>query len=62
MLSRIKQILAISLILTLSTSSAIAENWPGFRGPNANGITANNNLPLEWNENTNDAWKVKTLG
>ena len=62
MLSRIKQILAISLILTLSTSSAIAENWPGFRGPNANGITANKNLPVEWNENTNVAWKVKTLG
>ncbi len=62
MLSRIKQILSISLILTLSTSSAIAENWPSFRGPNANGITADKNLPVEWNENTNVAWKVKTLG
>ncbi|HEV7683196.1 MAG TPA: hypothetical protein VGO68_13785 [Pyrinomonadaceae bacterium] len=33
-----KLVLAIALLLSLQTISVQAQNWPGFRGPNAAGI------------------------
>jgi outer membrane protein assembly factor BamB len=39
-----------------------ASDWPEFRGPDANGISAAKNLPLEWSETKGVAWSVEIPG
>lgn len=41
---------------------AIAQGWPEFRGPSAQGHSAERGLPLEWNETRNIAWKAPVPG
>jgi outer membrane protein assembly factor BamB len=43
---------------------ALAENWPGFRGPTGFGISADANLPIEWNAKTgkNIRWSSPVEG
>jgi outer membrane protein assembly factor BamB len=48
-------------VLCLSTSTA-AQNWPQFRGPDGQGHAAEGNVPLEWGESRNVAWKVPVAG
>ena len=55
--------IALSLLLVASITSLIAaENWPRFRGPNANGLHLGADLPTTWNESENIVWKSKTPG
>ena len=53
-------------LATLSLAStlrpAVAENWAQFRGPGANGISTVKELPAEWTEGENVAWKVAIPG
>ena len=35
-----------------------AENWPQWRGPPLNGISAETNLPVKWTTTENIAWKL----
>jgi len=42
--------------------TASAQNWPQFRGSNSNQLIDDSNLPLEWDNNTNLAWKVELEG
>jgi outer membrane protein assembly factor BamB len=46
------------LILASCANVARAENWPGWRGPDNNGICKETNLPVEWSETKNIAWKL----
>jgi len=49
----------LSLLSLLSISSfAIAENWPGWRGPNGQGHSSAKELPLDWSEKENVRWKA----
>src|SRR5436190_21529613 len=48
--------------LLLPTALLRAENWPGFRGPTHQGISAENNLPLHWNDTSNVLWKAQIPG
>ena len=50
----------ISLIaLLLASCAAIAAgNWPEFRGPHGDGRTDAKNLPLNWSDTQNVAWKT----
>jgi outer membrane protein assembly factor BamB len=48
-------------VLCLSTPTA-AQNWPQFRGPDGQGHAAEGNVPLEWGESRNVAWKVPVAG
>jgi outer membrane protein assembly factor BamB len=41
---------------------AIAENWPGFRGPGRQGISQEKGVPLEWSPTSNVAWKTPIPG
>ncbi len=43
----------VLLIATLS-----ADNWPQWRGPQLNGVSAETGLPLKWTADTNVAWKL----
>ena len=47
------------LLLACSLSVAQAADWPGFRGPQGNGISTETAAPLEWNSEKNLKWKVE---
>ncbi len=38
--------------------SAEAADWPGFRGPNGNGVTSDTGFPTKWSADENVKWKV----
>jgi outer membrane protein assembly factor BamB len=47
----------------LATSATVAaQDWPQFRGPGGQGHSAERDLPTEWNESRNIAWKTRVPG
>lgn len=50
------------IISILFLSSCNTNNWPQFRGPASNNIASETELPLEWDNETNMAWKVDLNG
>ena len=42
----------------LCLQSVFAENWPQWRGPSLNGISAEKNLPATWTSEENITWKL----
>jgi outer membrane protein assembly factor BamB len=53
------RIAPLTLSLTLALGAAVAaENWPQWRGPNGQGISAETELPTEWAPDRNIAWKA----
>jgi outer membrane protein assembly factor BamB len=52
-----------SIVLTLALASSIvtlhADNWPQWRGPQRNGLSAERNLPVKWSETDGVAWKLQ---
>lgn len=53
--------LAAAFTMTRSAPSQ-AENWPGFRGPGRQGISNEKDVPLEWSQSSNIAWKTPIPG
>jgi outer membrane protein assembly factor BamB len=55
-----------SIILTIALLTAVradaAEDWPQFRGPSGQGVSAETGLPLEWSESRNVRWKTAIPG
>jgi outer membrane protein assembly factor BamB len=43
---------------TLATTAVSAENWPAWRGPSANGLSAEKGLPSTWTKEENVTWKL----
>jgi outer membrane protein assembly factor BamB len=39
-----------------------ADNWPQWRGPGADGVSRETNLPTHWSETENIAWKLPMPG
>ncbi len=54
-------LLAIPLLLSVS-SPARGENWPGWRGPQRNGVTSDQGAPGTWSSTSNVAWKAPLPG
>ena len=50
------------LTLLLAASAALADNWPGFRGPRGDGSSLEKDAPLKWSATENVAWKVELPG
>jgi len=48
--------------LLLTANVTVAENWPNWRGPLNNGVSTEENVPVEWSEEDNVAWKVDLPG
>ena len=48
--------------LVLIAGSALAADWPGFRGPTADGRVAERDLPLTWSTNQNLRWTRELPG
>lgn len=54
--------LAAALIGLAVASSAGAEDWPCWRGPRGDGTSLETNIPVEWSDSQNIAWKVEMPG
>ncbi len=50
------------LLTLLGTATLPAENWPQFRGPDAQGHSAETGVPLKWSATENVAWKTEIPG
>lgn len=46
------------LLCSLSLTTAMADNWPQWRGPNLNGVSDEKNLPVKWTAEENITWKL----
>ncbi len=44
--------------LQLAASATSAENWPAWRGANADGISTGKNYPVKWSRDENVRWRV----
>lgn len=53
---------AVLLLVTTIVSSATAENWPSWRGPENQGISSEKNLPTQWSADKNIAWRLPMPG
>ena len=53
-----------SLLLSflLLSGRCDAENWPGWRGPNRNGVTSDTGVPTTWSATENVLWKMPVPG
>lgn len=51
-----------SLLLVLGSSGSLAGDWPEFRGPSHQGISAATGLPVNWSETSNVTWKTAIPG
>jgi outer membrane protein assembly factor BamB len=52
---------AIILVLVSSTT-LVADNWPAWRGPSATGVSSEGSLPERWGPEENIAWKAPLRG
>ena len=43
---------------TIATTADAGENWPAWRGPHRDGVSAERNLPLRWDTEENITWKL----
>lgn len=53
-----------TVVILQSQNTNEGVNWPGFRGPNANGIAENYSAPISWDVDTskNIKWKITIPG
>jgi len=61
--TRLIRCFAAFLLMAIFTRWAPAENWPRFRGPNADGVALDHErLPTEWSTTKNVKWVVDVPG
>ena len=53
-----KRLCCAAATLLLASTIARADNWPGWRGPNGDGASAEKNLPATWSDKQNIKWKI----
>src|SRR5262245_40010347 len=56
---RVACALVVSLLLTPALR---AGDWPNWRGPDCNGVARAGDVPIEWSESRNIAWKLHLPG
>ena len=47
------------LMMSLATGVVASANWPTWRGPAGDGVSAERNLPVKWSPTENIAWKLQ---
>jgi outer membrane protein assembly factor BamB len=58
----LKRSIVAGLFACVGMVTLSAENWPQWRGPAMNGISAEKGLPVKWSIEENIAWKVPMPG
>lgn len=55
---------SVLCVAAASVAPAFCQNWPSFRGPDARGVVAEQNLPVSWNAKTGESirWKRQIPG
>ena len=56
-----RALLSLSVVLVFSSHS-LAENWPQWRGPNANSVVPDGDYPASWSAEDGVTWKVALPG
>ncbi|HKB04085.1 MAG TPA: PQQ-binding-like beta-propeller repeat protein [Gemmataceae bacterium] len=56
------RLLTSTLVALLCADTALADNWPQWRGPKNDGVSAEKNIPTEWSDSKNVAWKLAMPG
>ncbi len=59
---RTRMILIAVLVLGTVTFGFTGDNWPHWRGPTANGVSDETDLPLRWGTEENIHWKLDLPG
>lgn len=54
--------LLLTAILMSALALAVDDDWPGWRGPTANGVSPLKNIPSSWSADRNVAWKTPLEG
>lgn len=62
MLIRLRHLATSLAFIALAVSTAHAATWPGLRGADGRGVSADKNLPLEWSESKNVRWSTELVG
>src|SRR6476661_4788946 len=52
----------LMVVMSLGLAAAALANWPQWRGPTADGIAPDNQVPVDWASDRNIAWKVPLSG
>ena len=55
-------ICSLVTITIVSSSAKVSTNWPQWRGPDGQGVSAETGLPVEWSNTTNVKWKTPIAG
>ncbi len=53
-----RRLLMLSFAAIVSGSAMLSANWPAWRGPTADGVSPEINLPVRWSPTENVAWKL----
>ena len=53
-----RTLIVTACIASAALTTARAENWPQWRGPSANGISGERNLPVTWSTTENITWRL----
>jgi outer membrane protein assembly factor BamB len=64
-MKRVSTVGLLAVTITIAASAAVsvgAENWPQWRGPGSQGVSAEKGLPTEWAPGSNIAWKTELAG
>jgi outer membrane protein assembly factor BamB len=54
----LRPVVTLVLWLGVGLAAVSAENWPQWRGPSLNGLSADKNLPVHWSKTDNVTWKI----
>ena len=49
-------------VLLFVSGSLLAENWPNWRGPSGDGVSAGKGIPTKWSSTENIAWRIAVPG
>jgi outer membrane protein assembly factor BamB len=56
------KLFAAAAVAVPAIQPALAENWPGWRGPRGDGTSSEKKVPLQWNATNNVVWKTELPG
>ena len=62
MIHPLRWIALAALVSLVVGGPARGENWPGWRGPDRNGVSSEPDVPVRWSRDDGVHWKVPTVG